>query len=113
VVSVQLCKLISKESANVPSPQIDRAWKLTSDSGLDESQTKAVISALNFILTTATKHHTEAARLTTSSLSLPKENSDAIARAYKANYLAMAEVPKLTLHVKSRQCLELLQWTGT
>lgn len=96
MVSVQLCKLISKESANVPSPQIDRAWKLTSDSGLDESQTKAVISALNFILTTATKHHTEDTTLNTelTQLGLPKENSDAIARAYKANYLAMAEVLK-------------------
>lgn len=97
-MSAQLCKLIAKESFNVSYIQIDRAWKLTSDSGLDESQTKAVISALNFILTTATKFHTEDTTLNTelTQLGLPKENSDAIARAYRANYQAMSEVLKVS-----------------
>mmetsp|Transcript_5383 Transcript_5383/g.9911 ORF Transcript_5383/g.9911 Transcript_5383/m.9911 type:complete len:137 (+) Transcript_5383:230-640(+) len=82
------------------------------DSGLDEAQTKAVIAALNFILTTAAKYHTDDATLNTelTQLGLPKENSDAIARAYRANVQAMSEVLKASYFALPR--VQELNWTA-
>jgi len=65
----------------------EKVIKLTGDAGLDQSDIKACIAALVFILTNGAKFEVDEATLSNElqQLGLPKEHCDALSRPYREN----------------------------
>jgi len=65
----------------------EKIVKLTSDAGLDESDVKACIAALEYIIEHGAKYEVDDATLSNElqQLGLPKEHCDALGRPYREN----------------------------
>lgn len=88
----------------------DPVHKIASDAKFELSDAKAIVSAISFILTNATRHSVDGETLSNElqQLGLPKENSGALCKIYSDN------CEKLTLALKEKSLrlskLEKFEW---
>jgi len=75
------------------SIDFEKVDKLTADSGLDRSEVKAAIAALNFILSNSAKYQVDDATVSNElqQLGLPKEHCDSLAKPYRDNLEKLRE----------------------
>ena len=81
---------IAKKIANQDF-DLQKAWKMCADSGLNKEEVQSALAAIHFIFTSAAKNEVPANVLSEeiAQLGLPQENAVSLSKVYSDNYAGM------------------------
>lgn len=95
LTSIKIKVVLNEVIKHILTGQLDfdKVIRLTSDAKLNEDETKAVVAALNFIVTSSSRYDTESEVLSNElqQLGLPKEHSTSLCKVYSDNFDQLKE----------------------